>query len=826
MKLLAVKRKEIFTILIVFSIILGYLLVLNGNYSSNVSEYTSNHNNKIDNLGAESRFYEFIPTIRYYDPNCSINNDNLKNLRFEKTPMWLEKTYFNAIGGSMYIEYEIYLNEAGISDLNSYIISAQVSGETDVNGQSNISLEIYDYSSSDYTEIYTLTGVKEYIFEVNGYIEVDLLDLYNLSQIEGDLLNSYVMKLKFSIESEVEPALSTDFKQYLFVYWCKLIGGKDISIKEVAPTNFMDLTGGIFHLTGNLDSINNLDGSVIKFGISDLMPYQTISCDFYIEYDLGIYANTEILGVLFHHLDWIEHDCSSYYQQNPYISIFNYSKGNITNIQNIRKDPDANLHSAEPERWDSKISVIGRGLYNQSKMRVYYHVQLTNLGDNMSHISVVIDLASLSIVRSIGPMFGDINIMDEWVYCGQSARVNGTVEKGKYDIQMVQITPINQTVAFGDGFFMFAILNENAGLFEFYLEAIDIEGYSSTAGPFYINFHKKPVIINTQIYENPYPNPPQIQLDISIRDAIELCPLSNAFFDVTVEKEGDIIDEYKNVQADPDGKYNFIYETNNDEYLDTEYTFIVRYMESLNFQFSSTYSYITPSFAPSNVSIVDYEIKPKLWAGDRFNLSIMFYSLADIQDAWLLLNETEVQTLNLQDGINNLNIINNKAGLCEYKIRVLNTKGYINYSNSISLYFNPNPINYTLKFLIDEVNTYIFMNISIKDLRTNRSLANIPIDIEIYDNQELFWDSSLTSTLPYTPIYIQFDLSKHNFSIEIKIGESDLYEGGIIKTFHIPFEYTPYPYGTTITTVILAVIAAMAFVFKHRKTPKHVIKEE
>ncbi|MHA1753133.1 MAG: hypothetical protein ACTSYZ_12280, partial [Candidatus Helarchaeota archaeon] len=78
----------------------------------------------------------------------------------------------------------------------------------------------------------------------------------------------------------------------------------------------------------------------------------------------------------------------------------------------------------------------------------------------------------------------------------------------------------------------------------------------------------------------------------------------------------------------------------------------------------------------------------------------------------------------------------------------------------------------------------------------------------------------------YTPIYIQFDLSSHNFSIFVNINNTSLYKGQSIKILNIAFKYKPYPYSETILMVVLSGVGISVFFIQNKKNNIHIKKED
>ena len=820
------KMKRLLLIcLFIISIMTSIFIYTLSSHDSSLNELTFQENEiKTNEIG--SKFFEIIPVSRSFDVGCDIYGDNLENLRYEPSLMQISKSLINKTSSEIYIEFEFDISTIDEFEMDTFIINTQVSGKIDIGGKSNITLKIYDYSMDNYSEIYLLSSDEELIVKENGFLEVELNELFTLSKIRLSLVFDNIIKIILIIKSDIVPTTPNDFDQVLSIHYCKMIIAKNINIKQLEPVNFIDHTGGAFHLTGDLNDTKEYDGNTINFGISNLMQYQTAICNFSIEYDLGYYANNEILGYLFQHIDWISSSVGNFYTQSPYIYIYNYTEEDNILIQFIKRNPSGSSHTIHPERWDSSISIQKGGLRNGNLLKVNYYVEVTSLDEDPFSFTMKIDLASLSIVRDIGPIIEVVNVIDDWVYCGESARINGTVHQGEYILDRVLITPIDDIITNYEGNFEYLVSQTGAGTLEFYIEAIDIFGFYSSSGPYYIQFNKRPIQIEIQLEEDPYPDPPIINISIEIKDALSQIGISNMYFDLIIEKDGVIASEYRNLITTSSGEFQKIQVINKEEYLDTEYTIIVEVYETLNYQFASSLSYITPIFAPCNVSISSFGPSGELWAGDNFNLTVDFHSLADVQQAWLILNSTAIQSLYIIEGINDLTLSNDRGGRCDYQVRVLNTRGYYNISNSVSINFKPNPINCIVEASIDNTNRYIFLNISIKETKLNRPLANIPINILIYDNNELFWDTTLQSTLPYTPIYIQFDLSSHNFTIQVNISETDLYEGKRLSVFNIPFVYKPYPFSASIPLLIFTLIGVSAMVLHYKKNTTHINKED
>ncbi|MHA1268639.1 MAG: hypothetical protein ACTSPY_02525 [Candidatus Helarchaeota archaeon] len=822
------------TILLIglFICMISVLIIINAinNQNSHLirknTQFIKNNGTPISKSENNSLFYEFIPSNRSYDNiNCIISGDNLENLRYDSNNLKILRNWDGVSSGEIYIEFEFSILSINYYIMNCFIINGEIMGSIDTDGETNFTLQVFDYSTLDYHTIHLISSSSEFIRKENGIINTELNNLYSLSKICNDFINLGKIKFKFILRSNVIPANPTNFTQELNIFWLKLIVAKDIDVKQLEPVEFIDLTSGFFHLTGDLNLTNQLDGNYINFGTSNVAQFQTVICNFYLEYDLGLYKNEEILGIIFQHLDWIEYGASSYFLQNPNIYIYNFSDGSEILIQKIRLSPTKSIHTAIPDKWDNNISIINNGLMNGSRLRIHYYAEIMNLDPNPTHFSISIDLAALKIVRSVGPIIENITVIDDWVYCGEEARINGTIHAGKYPIDRVIISNPYGIICNDEGFFEYSIIQQQAGIVEFYIMVYDIQGYTTSSGPYYIQFNKRPIQINVNLKENPFPIPPKINMTITIRDAIDQLPVSNIYFDLFVEREGILISEYRSLYTNLEGKYSFLYDVDKNYYLDTEYTFIIEVQEGYNTQFGSTLAYITPVLAPCSILITDYNNSTEYWAGDLFDITVNFHSLVDISQAILLLNGTEISSLNIQEGINELTITNNRAGKCIYQISAVNVRGYYNISNPIELYFKPNPINVTVKPAIDNINRYIFLNISITDLRYEMALANIPINIVIYDNDQLFWDSMLQSTLPYTPIYIQFDLNSHNFTIYVIIDDTQLYAGNVIKSFNIPFIYNPYPVQSVIPMIILTGFGIGIFIFQLRRRNNHIYKE-
>ncbi len=831
-KVIIMKRKYLIALIAISAlIIIGILISLNRiRIDNNIStqKILNNFNADIRKSENSSLFYEFIPSNRYYDEiNSTIIGDNLNNLKYEQNSLRITRTWKNSVLGELYIEFEFDLNEIDFLFMNSFILNGQIMGETNATGRSNVSIFIYDYLNSEFLNIYWINGTTEIIKRENGAFNCILESKFPVDKIRYDLINAGKMKFMVKMYSVVLPQSPANFFQDLSIFWFKLWVAKDVDVKQLEPINFVDLTSGMFHLTGNLNGTDKIDNNYLEFGTSNVAQYQTVICDFYIEYDLGIYAKENILGIIFSHLDWVNYNTESYYIQNPDIYIYNFSDDTEIPIQMLRADPTKVSHEVIPDIWYSNISICSSVLKNNSIIRIHYHAVMMNLDPNPAFFSVVIDLASIQIVRSIGPIIENINIIDDWVYYGEGARINGTIHAGKFQIDKVIIDNPYDVISNDEGFFEYTIFKSSAGRLEFFIEAIDIMGYITRSGPYYIDFHKRPVQIDLELNENPYIDPPGIEISISLKDALDLTPLQNAYFDLIVEKEDVLILEYRNLITDPSGHYSMVYPVNADEYLDTQYKFIVEVQEGYNTQFASTIGYITPTFAPCLISITKkFDNISEYWAGDSFNLIVEYHSLAEIDHAMLILNGTELNQITINEGVNEIEIENDRAGLCFYQISVFNNRGYSNISNTVEIYFKPNPIKILVIPSIDDKNRFIFLNITIIDLRKNSPIANIPIHLIIYDKGKLFWDSTLQATLPYTPIYIQFDLNDHNFTIFVIVNDTRLYAANKAKSINIPFDYRPYPFDNVLYMTVISVVCIGGFIFNKYKKPGLIRREE
>ncbi|MHA1310614.1 MAG: hypothetical protein ACTSQO_06755 [Candidatus Helarchaeota archaeon] len=821
------KKKS--TLIIVIFIITALVLIINLKYMNQNNILTKKDlKTNIQHSQAEPYFYTVYSSNYYTSSNYSIFG-GLADLKTEVPGFMSISKSFHGIEGLIYIEYEFDTRNIYTDIMDTFIIDLLANGGMNLTGTTNLTLYVYNYTTDNYILIYKINGDTENIFRKNGYIEVELSKIFGINNIKYNLISQYKMKFKIVLHNKLVNTIPQDFEQKLYIYYIQLLIGKDIEIRNLEASRLVDLTNGYFHVIGNLTNMFELDNKTIQFGISNVFQYQTVIANFYIEYDLGYFVKEEILGILFHHLDWIYSSGASFYCEDPYISIFNFNTNSTISIQSIKEDPQSSLENVDPIRWDSRISVNKTGVINGSVIRVYYHAKITNLDPAPAYFSITIDLGTIQFVRSLSPFVANVNVIDNYEYWGNNAWINGTVYKGKYDLANITIESSGDVISTVPGYFEYPIVVNSEGQYEFYVKATDIYGYSSISGPYYIQFNSHPVQINLLLEEFPYPTPPdlpKIDVNILIKDAIFNIPLSNTFFDLFVERNNTIITTYRNLLTGEDGTYQLYYDVERDKYLDIEYKFTVEVHQMMNYQYASASSYIMPTLAPCYIKIINYTISNNAFAGDHFSLQIEYYSLANFANAWLLLNNSIISDLNLYEGNNTINIINDRAGLCNYQIRVINDHGYSNISKPLYLYFKPNPIICEVKHIINYLNKYLFINISILDKRTNQTLPNIPIDITIYDNNLIFWKTTLPSTLPYTPIYIQFDLSSHNFSIFVNINNTSLYKGQSIKILNIAFKYKPYPYSETILMVVLSGVGISVFFIQNKKNNIHIKKED
>ncbi|MBD3229724.1 MAG: hypothetical protein GF329_16200 [Candidatus Lokiarchaeota archaeon] len=773
---------------------------------------------KIVKKDSECEFYVLNPS-NYF--TAFSNAGTLKDIETE--PNYMQIFYENTSSETsiINIEYVFDLESLYYMDMEYFKLGILGSDYSNISTNhinfNNIKVQIYNGENNSYQTVYTLKSTNNNIRKELGYIGIDLTENFTISSIINDLINPNMLKINLICEYSYNQP--TNSIQFLWIYLIEFSIGKNIETKRVNATSYQDYTDDQFHLTGSLSNINSMDNKTIKVLTSNIIQYQIVHCNFSIEYDLNGLQEI-IYGLRFDHFCWAYG--ADVYIISSTISVYNYSSNQLLPICEFDEDPNDFSNNVTPLRYNSSISLENTFLINDSKIKIYYYAELMNNDPDPSLIGIEMELASVLIFRERGPIIESINVIDKSVYIWEDARINGCIWSGENPISEIILMPDNELITTSEGYFDFLITSNTVGEKEYTIKAIDTGGYSKESLPFNITYNKRPTIVSATLEEIPNPSSPELNLSLVIKDGLSLEPLPNYFFSVLIEKENEFFKEYKNLQCDINGKYKLIQSIDKNEYLDTQYNFTINSENSINYNPSIVSEYIIPSEGGINVSIIDYNFKENMYAGEDFNLTVNVDSFRSINSSELILNETIIEDLDLKLGTNELKIKNNRAGTCNYKVRAKNNDGFTSTSDIVTGHFKPNPIIILARCNIDTKKKMISINLSIINQRLNDYAKNISINLALYDYKHLLLNETIPYIDKYTIYNIPFDSKDHNFKIIIGVSETTLYESQVLDISGLKFDYDPYPFPTNISITIIAFLGIFGLVIRNKRVKNHI----
>jgi hypothetical protein len=431
----------------------------------------------------------------------------------------------------------------------------------------------------------------------------------------------------------------------------------------------------------------------------------------------------------------------------------------------------------------------------------------------LATIRFLTDWARLQIVRQPAPITL-ATLLNSTIYAGQTVWLNITCLDGKTPITEIRIQPWNELVGSAMGSYLHPHVTVAGGSFPLSLLIWDSEGNQYTQPIGTLTVLHRPISVAIYLSEDPLVQ--EFVLQLLMKDILSNTPLALYTFTKTILQNGTWFRQQTH-QTTTGGTFT-IHEPVQD-YLGWNYTVVISTLQTSLYEATTVFASIVLSKCPPYLYLNRWYYSVPLKANDPIVLNYTVKCLTSLEALWLCKNGSLFLPMPTALGTHNFTF-HDVGGAWEYRLYGNNSHQFQAYSAAFKLKIIPLKTAIRLGSTLDAESYAIALEVRLYD-ELNRSCANVPLQITIFDGDRVFYDQQVTTGMDGVALLIHFDrYMDHSFTIQITSEATPLYKGALLTSGD--FTYHGYPLYWVLELVgVLGGVSATLVLIKRRLEVKN-----
>ena len=720
---------------------------------------------------------------------------DLNNLAQEANMMYFWQDFLGEDVGMTYVIFTFSTAGWNLDELTTLILNWEIMacGPSTIIADFQSVKVFIKYQDSTWIQIHSVNASNfEKIDRAYGWGD------YTIPMPFEDYIISDQIQLRFEYQTQLTAPANWD---HLFYFWMLVLEYQQNAAVTTLPPKQITLLSPNTTTTGGLLALYTVEGYYYEITKS-IVPGSSGTLQFVVEYDLSHYGVDLLLGILFEHLDFIDIDSGS-----GFVQIFIVGESSNLFLAYSRDHTWMTNPDIVPDDRRGTFFALGDFDVNRS-IHLLYDVHYTNFGSSV--VKVAIDLAQLSVVRDANPIIVS-DLQDPIIYAGNSVQLNMTCLDGRAPITQITVEPWGDFIGMGEGFYTYSRLIPTADDQNISIIVEDAAGHVYNHSLGIVTVLPRPIAISLYLTENAYEQ--EFAFYFTMADLFSGSPLALFPFTKTILKNG-ILFRQQDHQTTPTGE--FYLEEGVIDYLDQNYTVIISTTDTPVYGATQVQASIILSDTTPFITIDGVTHANPLKANTLISLDYTTNSQGSLDTLWLYRNDTSYLQITPADlGSYNFSFVD-ESGYWKYYFRGTSTRGHVGYSNPLNLNISALETTIQCDSNLNMDDHVISLDIDLVD-ELSRNCAGVPLQVVIYDFDEVFYEQSLVTGIGGVILFIHFDrFLDHAFSIQITSAATPLYEGASLVTqSEMAFEGFPL-YTILLSSVVAGVISFLLLVIKRR----------